>query len=533
MGSRIFEQRLNMVEPNDGGCAEPARIAALRATGCFVALILLVIPSRGWAEPEPPELGTAASGMHGIVRTGLPLSAANELNLSLAAGYGMTEAFNDDDGAHHRGQATFGAAYAPFSWLAFSLRLDGRLEMHPDDGEGSHMAGFGDPRIMARLGHALSPDMSIGAELGAWFPGTDAPSIEPAATSAEARGLFAFTPRGTGWTLLASAGFRLDNSGKSAPDLDRLRIGDRITLGVSDSHAVLGALGVARRFERMAEVFGELSADVLVGSKAPKFAESPLRAAIGGRYFPSEAWQVDLTAQAAFSSRPGIEPEDPLVPIEPRILVMAGVRYSFNFSPKSQAATPTGPAEKPATPATPDATQAPAKPQSATVSGTLVDDKGEPLPEAVVTLRVTGGEMRDAITDAQGQYTFQWVPVGPATVEVNATGFQAQTWDIEVTPDMPSSEARALTPKTDTGVLRGLIRSFQSEPLRAQILVRDRRGRTVATRDSAEDGHFELDLAPGAYEVTISAKGYRTHRRSVKIEGNGVNILNVDMREGP
>jgi hypothetical protein len=153
------------------------------------------------------------------------------------------------------------------------------------------------------------------------------------------------------------------------------------------------------------------------------------------------------------------------------------------------------------------------------------------LPEAVVTLRVAGGEMRDAITDAHGQYTFQWVPIGPATIEVNATGFQAQTWDIEVTADMPPEGERALTPKTDTGVLRGLTRTFQSEPLRAQILVRDRRGRTVATRESADDGHFELELAPGAYDVTISAKGYRTHRRSVKVEANGVSILNVDMRE--
>jgi len=62
--------------------------------------------------------------------------------------------------------------------------------------------------------------------------------------------------------------------------------------------------------------------------------------------------------------------------------------------------------------------------------------------------------------------------------------------------------------------------------------VRDRRGRNVATRESAEDGHFEIDLPPGAYEITISSRGYKPHRRSVRIEGNGVSILNVDMREG-
>jgi hypothetical protein len=165
------------------------------------------------------------------------------------------------------------------------------------------------------------------------------------------------------------------------------------------------------------------------------------------------------------------------------------------------------------------------------VSGTLLDDRGEPLPEATVMLRVAGGEVRDAITDAHGHYTFQWVPLGPATAEVTATGFEDQTWVIDVKAAMPIEPPRALTPKADTGVLRGLIRTFQSEPLRAQIVVRDRRGRTAATRDSAADGSFEIDLLPGAYEVTISAKGYRTHQRSVKVEGNVVSILNVDMPE--
>lgn len=514
-----------MSEANDGGCAERTRVSALCVASGLAALLLAIIPSDAFADPRPPSLGTSSSGLRGLVYAGLPLPAA-ELSLSLGAGYGMTEAFAPVAGAHHRAQAAFGAAVAPLPWLAFALRLDGRLEIHPDDGDGAHSAAFGDPRIFARAGHALSPDVSIGAELGGWFPGTDAPSLEPAAVSAEARGLFAFTPHGSSWVLLASAGFRLDNSANSAPDLERLRLGDRISLGVSDSSSVLGAVGVAHRFERVAEVFGEISADVLVGAKAPAFAQSPLRAAVGGRYFPSDAWQVDLSALASLSERPEITRGSPLVPIEPRVLVLIGVRYSFSLAPPPRAAG----VAKPPEPSL-DESLVPQQPKAATVSGTLMDDKGEPLPEASVMLRVAGGEVRDAITDAQGRYTFQWVPLGPATVEVTATGFQAQTWDIEVRADMPIEASRALTTKADTGVLRGLIRTFQSEPLRAQIIVRDRRTKTVATRDSAEDGRFEIDLPPGAYEVMISAKGYRTHRRSVKVEGNGVSILNVDMRE--
>jgi hypothetical protein len=302
------------------------------AAGALVGLLLVAASERASAQAGQPALGSSSSGQRGLVYTGLPLSAA-ELNLSIAAGYGVTDSIEPVDGVHHRGQATFGAAFAPISWLSFALRLDGRLEMHPDDGEGSHAAGFGDPRIFARVGQALSPELQLGAELGGWFPGTDAPSLQPSATSAEVRGLFAFTPQSSPWLVLAAAGFRLDNSARSAPDLQRLREGDRISLGISDSNSILAAAGVARRFGRVAEAFTELSADVLVGGTAPSFSQSPLRASLGGRYFMSSSVQLDLTAIASLSSRPTISADAPLVPIEPRLLVLFGVRYSLSFAP--------------------------------------------------------------------------------------------------------------------------------------------------------------------------------------------------------
>lgn len=479
------------------------------------------------AEPPPPSLGTNASGLRGLVYTGLPLSEP-ELNLSIGAGYGATESLAPDDGMHHRGQAGFGAAITPLPWLSFGLKLDGRLEMHPDDGDGAHAAGFGDPRIFARGGYALSPEFSLGAELGAWFPGTEAPSIEPSATSIEGRGLFAFTPRGSPWIALAALGYRVDNSAKAAPDVSRLRQGDRISLGLSNSNAILAALGLARRFGDRGEAFVELSADMLAGEDAPAFGSSPLRAALGGRYFATSAWQFDLTTLVSLSSRPEIGENDPLVPIEPRIVVALGARYSVGLHAQAPIEHEV---EAPPTQVEPVDAAPPKPAPKVAVSGSLVDDKGEALPEVRVTMHAEGGDTREAISDANGRYSFDAVQVGPASFEVEATGFESQTWQLEVRPDMPQDGPRALKPKTDSGVLRGLIRTFQSEPLRAQIVVRDKRGRAVATRESAEDGHFEIDVPPGAYEVTISARGYRTQRRATRVEGNGVAILNVDMRE--
>lgn len=473
-------------------------------------------------------LGSSGSGLRGLVYTGLPLTEP-EFAVSAAAGYGTTESFAPVHGMHHRGQSSFGLALAPLPWLSFALKLDGRLEMHPDDGNGAHSAGFGDPRIYARAGYAASREWALGAELVGWFPGTDAPSIDPGATSMEARALAAFTPSGSSWVGLGALGFRLDNSGHTAPDLSRLRLGDRISLGLSDSNAVLVALGLARRFGARAEVFGELSGDLEVGSRAPQLSQSPLRASLGGRYFTSSTVQLDLTLTSSLSARPDVSLGSALVPIEPRFLALFGVRYAAPLSPKRAALISTPHEDEPQPMAAKPS--APAAPQSTVLRGALVDERGEPLPEASVKLRAPGGELREAITDAEGQYAFSSVPVGPASLEVSATGFQAQTWDIDVKLDMPAEAPRALVPKADSGVLRGLIRSFQSEPLSASIVVRDRRGRVVVTRESAADGHFDIDVPPGSYEVTISAHGYRTHRRSVQVTGNGVSILNVDMRE--
>ena len=496
--------------------------AAPRLPRWLALYALLLAPGLALAqEPEPPALGTSRSGLRGLVYTGVPLSPP-ELNLSASAGYGFTEPFAPVPGAHHRAQGSLGIALAPTTWLAFALWFDGRLEFHPDDGRGAHSAGFGDPRLLARAGHALSPALALGVELGVWFPGHEAPSLDPAATSAEARALLAFTPEGP-WVVLGALGFRLDNSSQIAPDLTRLRLGDRIALGLSDSNALLVALGLARRIGREVELFGELSGDLLVGSRAPALGRSPLRAALGGRYFFTDALQGELSAITSLSQRPEVMPDDPLVPIEPRVAVVAAVRYSTDLGARERAAPAPPPRVRPA--------PLPAPAPLATVSGELVDDAGAPLPEATVTLRTQDGEAREAITHAAGRYEFAAVPPGAAELEASAIGFTTQRWSVDAQPGMAVQPARALAPSADAGVLRGLVRSFDSTPLRAQIEVRSRRGRLIVAAQSGEDGHFEITLAPARYGVTISAPGYHPHSRSVQVDANGVAILNVDMRE--
>jgi hypothetical protein len=48
------------------------------------------------------------------------------------------------------------------------------------------------------------------------------------------------------------------------------------------------------------------------------------------------------------------------------------------------------------------------------------------------------------------------------------------------------------------------------------------------TQTDAE-GFFQIDVPPGQYEVVIEAPGYQPQRRAVKVEQQGVVIVNADL----
>jgi hypothetical protein len=45
-----------------------------------------------------------------------------------------------------------------------------------------------------------------------------------------------------------------------------------------------------------------------------------------------------------------------------------------------------------------------------------------------------------------------------------------------------------------------------------------------------EGGRFEVDVPPGEYDVIVKATGYADQHRHVRVEANGVVVLDLDMR---
>ncbi|HEX5659618.1 MAG TPA: carboxypeptidase-like regulatory domain-containing protein [Polyangiales bacterium] len=473
--------------------------------------------------PSDTREGIASTGLCGLASEAYP-TCPERWAVAANAGYGYTESVGNVAGAHHRLMGSLGAGVVPLPWLAVALRFDGRIDLHPHDDRGKDVTGTGDPRLFLRGGYDLKRGASVGGEVVVWAPGNTAPSFEPKAITADFKALAAWRPSEP-FALLGHVGYRLDNSAESAPDLRRLRQGDRLALGLSDFDAVLIGVGGSLRMIEKTELFAELGLDMLLGSGAPDLKVSPLRATLGARYFLPKNLQGEAALTAVFSSRPSFATDAPLVPVEPRVTFTLGVRYGRPLHPPP-AAAPEQPTEQPT------ALTQPEQPKTFDVRGRIIDDKQEPVPDVRVVLTVAPETtLREAVTDGEGVYSFSQVPVGDATLEATAPGFQTQQWVLEVRPDMAPAVERSLVRKSDTGTLRLLTRTFSSEPLAATIAVRDTRGRKAGAGKSDANGSYEIDLPPGRYTVMISAPGYRTLRRDVQIERYGVAILNVDMRE--
>jgi Carboxypeptidase regulatory-like domain len=71
---------------------------------------------------------------------------------------------------------------------------------------------------------------------------------------------------------------------------------------------------------------------------------------------------------------------------------------------------------------------------SASVSGTITDQAGKPIPNAKVTLKnISTGQTAEAQADAQGKYTFSVIAAGQYEVTASADKFATKTGTISVT----------------------------------------------------------------------------------------------------
>lgn len=530
----------------------------LRALAIFVVAVVVAVLPAPWgvaparaAEPTPSSTG---SMFIGDGKTGLPsigrVAVVNDrgaprVTLAAGAGYGLTESSGvpGDAGSHHRLSGSLAAAFQPLTFLSGALMFDGRWDKHPDDANGSSSSTLGEgPRLFVRAGRAVSPSspsLSVGGQVGVWVPGAEAPSFRFDATTIDAVLIGTWTPPKADLALSTNVGFRLDQSGKSVDRPARLRPGDRLSLMVSDSNAVLLGVGGSKLIGGRVELLADTTWSILVGDKAPSAFDSPLRLGVGGRYHINDArtLQIEVSPEVGLSGRPAQGPTLPLVPIEPRFSFLVGARYTLPFGagalPPPGAQTVTQPQTNKPPPSNPMAQTVRGR---VTKEGTPADAADAGIANAHVTITVTAGDgaaslERSADTGADGTFAIGDLGSGRAKITARAAGYEEGTVEIEIgAPGAGAAPSVAIALKRviKAGQLRGLVRSFNGKPLAATIRVEPL---NVETKTDS-DGTFQIDVPPGSYEVVIAAPGHAGQRRPVQVEENGVTILNADLRPG-
>ncbi|MBK8170557.1 MAG: carboxypeptidase regulatory-like domain-containing protein [Sandaracinaceae bacterium] len=538
-------------------------------TAC--AVWALGIATQVRAQDTRAAVGDGAWAMPAIGRVGVPAVEATGVDFAAYAGYGFTEGVLNNGDSHNRLSGSIAGAVRPTNWLTAALRFDGRYDMHSSSSgptPGSDNGWVGDPRLLVRAAFDATESLHLGFEVGGWFPGAKAPSVQWDAITVDLNGMLAWTPAASPLTLALNVGFRIDNSANSATDAQQLSRADRLALGVSDFNSIRTGLGVSYRVGRI-ELLGEYTWDILVGSGAPGATDSPMRVGAGVRVPLDEdrAWWIHGMLDVALSSRATFNDGDKLYPIEPRVGALVGITYRLGGDPErptepgeltnvDNTVTPaectvgatqacscadgaSGTQECLASNASPDsdtpaqvgwgsctcAAETPVAVTAVAVSGHVRDSNSAPIGDAHVTI-VSGATTLQATTAADGSFTIASVPVGNATLSVTADSFQPGTLPLTLaTQDMTGADV-SLDRAVPGAMVRGRVRSFNGQPLGATIRIESLSREVTANAD----GQFELEVPPGSYQVSITAAGHETQQRRVTVEEQGVVFLNVDMR---
>ena len=500
----------------------PLRALRFRRT---LALPAIAVPLLWCFSAQGQDLSGDQRARPGLYRVGAP-QAGRPGKLTLAAGVsgGVSEGLSSGDAAHGRVAGSGAISLDALSFLNLGACLNGRYDVHPRDSHGTDDGFMVEPELSARLTTRVGA-IGLAAEFVGFLPG--GPDIETSFSGASVDGkLLLRAPLGAA-VVAAYAGYRFDRTAHGAGQVQYLRRGDRAALGMSDFDAVLLGVGGAYPIGS-ALIFGEVTTQALLGS--PKLAASPIHVTLGVRHqLAARGLSAELVLDALASARPDTPLGEPLFPLEPRATLRLGL--SYRFGEKSPPAAPV--ASKPPQSAAVIAQPAPLAPvvQSANVELALSDERGQPLSRAkvIVTRAAPSDTEHEAIgpltETAPGLYRVDHLPSGRLHVHVEADGFRSIDRDLEVSAGEPFRlEVRAEL-ATPPGQVRGLVRSYGGKPLAATVHIEP--GGAQVTTDA--EGFFQLDVAPGQYEVVIEAAGYAPQRRTAKVQQQGVVIVNADL----
>lgn len=487
----------------------------------------------GEANGKSAALSDTADALPGVHRIGVAGVKGPRASASVHALYGFTEAQDGGAGPHHRAGGSLAASFAPWSFAALAVRADFRHDIHPSDALGSDSGSVLDITPLLRLGTEIGDGIHLGVEGRVLLPGATVGEQGGPDPQVDARALAAYSGIPS-WLFALHAGYRLGIRGGIIDESALMRSGDRVALGLSEYDALLLGLGAVKVVSKT-EILGEVTTEMLLGSGAPGFMESPLRGALGARHPLAKHLWLSALLEASLGARAPSAPGDPLVPVEPRVQGMLGLIWRFLTPPEPAPPAEVKSGEEKKAEITPEPEKDPVDPGPApvvtsTVRVTVVDSKNHPISDAEVTIETPASEGGVPVPlESRNTYVLSDVPVGEIEIRVRAELLKPHAEAVTLKEGEATEIAVKLQPADTLGSqLRGLVRSYSGAGVKASVRVVPGDHQTIC----GEDGSFELDLPPGTYQVIIEAEGYRSQRRTLHVRKEGVTVLNADLQEG-
>jgi hypothetical protein len=510
--------------------ASPAAMAQSTASASAVESSEVEASS---GEPGTPPVhvgyGAMPGGLHTATAEVLPPGTFEIAGLS---GYGYRKGLANSSHTFNRAVGDIAFAYAPARNVMVGLSFDGRIDLHSglmdvrDPMTTSDDSAVGVPQLTLRASTPVGK-LTVGGQIALWAPGEDFPSFEPSALSVDALGLVT-VDAGFGHLSL-DAGFRFDNSAKTAKD--SYSLGDAISLGVSGYNAALAGATLQLPVSKKAYVALEGSLQAFVGSGAP----GPIvRGGATAGIALGNAWTGLVFVELAHVPAAKLDMESKLVqlvPFEPMVTAGVGLQVRLGGGTKPVAASRITRNELPVPVVVVE---------TADVNGTVVDDAGKPVVGAKVTVKLKNNT-GTTVTDDKGGFSVPKLPIGKTVdgkTDLDDTGAEVSA---EVSNKKPGSATLTLIKGVNTVPRIVLDPMLPPGQLRAQIInlstSRPVGGATVTiepgglTMTSDEKGKLQVDLAPGHYKLTVTARGLAQQQLDVNIDPNGVAIKNIELHK--
>jgi hypothetical protein len=492
-----------------------------------VVTCLLVGFGPGTARGEAPGAENLL-GHRGMLRT---VAASNQpagyIGLGTDFQYFTAGDFLTQGEDHARMINTYSIVWAPVRFLEAAFALHVTSDKSALGGKEELMVAVGDPEISLKGGFELGHGLAVGGLFDLRFP-SGSGFFEPSLSSTS----FLFGALGS-WTLSKSIplsvhlnlGFYYDGTSNLFDKPSDLTQAQLYAAQVSSFHRVVTRFGAEYNTKYVGPFF-ELSLEPFVGDGAPGFGDSPGIISFGARGWPTQSKSVQLLAAMDIAVT-GVASGEPAVPttsdkhafVLPRWNFVLRLSYRFDAYAKPG----TGTVEPPPPPP-------PEPPKAGVIVGTVLDAAtSKPVWNAQVS--VSGEETSKlAVDPGDGSFRTFKLPVGRHTVMVAAEGYTATQAEATVTADGTTTLAIRLQAKTTEvpGTLRGSIRALVGKnPKQATLLIPEL-DRTVSV---GADGEFSVQLKAGEYRVVVSAPGFRTQTKQIRVGEGATVILNVELHK--